>query len=560
MKSVVQIEHRASSSRGKHEGESSFGLCDRLSRTRDNSQRQLPTDQDYAVPTREYQTDQSSLKTAPTAVRASILHSIEPHLSALSVRQGGSGSAALTVTDVNGFNGSVSLSIAGLSTGVTAVFSPSTITSAGTISFASTSIAAAGSYPLTITGTYGTLTSTVAISLSVVVPSFSLSASSSALTIPRGASGSSVISVIGQNGFNGSVTLSAIGVPSGVTVAFSPISTTSASTLTVSVSSTATTGTFPVTITGISGSLKQTSVISLTVTAPNFSVTFQPDIVLIPRGYSSNSVVMVAPQNGFQGVVRLSGSGFPSGITATYGNATSGVIPVVISASSTATAGTSSITLVATSGSLTNMCSFQLTVLAAPAGTALVNLSPAYNVNALVVDGISFGGGGLDGGLNGSSTAYSDNLFGSQQTIAGTLFVFGPAETLDAVSSKTITLPSGQYSKLSLLATAVNGNQLSQVFKVIYTDGTVTTLTQSLSDWFTPQGFVGETTALKMAYRDNSQGQRDTRTSYLDEYVFTLNSAKTVASVVLPNNRNVVVLAASLTGGSAGGQSSQPTR
>ncbi len=39
-----------------------FALCDRLSRTRDNSQRQLPTDQDYAVSTREYQTDQSSLK------------------------------------------------------------------------------------------------------------------------------------------------------------------------------------------------------------------------------------------------------------------------------------------------------------------------------------------------------------------------------------------------------------------------------------------------------------------------------------------------------------------
>src|ERR1700678_2720499 len=70
MKIVVEIAHRASSSRSEHEGESSFGLCDRLSRTRDNSQRQLPTDQDYAVPTREYQTDQSSLKTAPTAARS----------------------------------------------------------------------------------------------------------------------------------------------------------------------------------------------------------------------------------------------------------------------------------------------------------------------------------------------------------------------------------------------------------------------------------------------------------------------------------------------------------
>src|ERR1700733_404448 len=67
MNSNPQLEDRASSSRSKHEGESSFGLCDRLCRTRDNSQRQLPTDQDYAVSTREYQTDQSSLKTAQTA-------------------------------------------------------------------------------------------------------------------------------------------------------------------------------------------------------------------------------------------------------------------------------------------------------------------------------------------------------------------------------------------------------------------------------------------------------------------------------------------------------------
>ena len=61
MNSATNLEHRAGSSQSKHEGESSFALCDRLSRIRDNSQRQPPTDHDYAVPTREYQTDQSSL-------------------------------------------------------------------------------------------------------------------------------------------------------------------------------------------------------------------------------------------------------------------------------------------------------------------------------------------------------------------------------------------------------------------------------------------------------------------------------------------------------------------
>jgi len=60
MNNIIQIEDRVSRSRNKHEGESSASLCDRLSRTREVSQRQLPTDHDYAVPTREYQLDQSS--------------------------------------------------------------------------------------------------------------------------------------------------------------------------------------------------------------------------------------------------------------------------------------------------------------------------------------------------------------------------------------------------------------------------------------------------------------------------------------------------------------------
>jgi hypothetical protein len=70
MNGVTHLECRASSSLSKHEGESSLGLCDRLDRTRDNSQRQLPTDHDYAVPTREYQTDQSSPKSAQAAARS----------------------------------------------------------------------------------------------------------------------------------------------------------------------------------------------------------------------------------------------------------------------------------------------------------------------------------------------------------------------------------------------------------------------------------------------------------------------------------------------------------
>ena len=48
--------------RGTRNGESSLGpLCgEPLGSTRATSPRQLPTDHDYAVPTREYQSDQPS--------------------------------------------------------------------------------------------------------------------------------------------------------------------------------------------------------------------------------------------------------------------------------------------------------------------------------------------------------------------------------------------------------------------------------------------------------------------------------------------------------------------
>jgi AcrR family transcriptional regulator len=63
------------------------------------------------------------------------------------------------------------------------------------------------------------------------------------LTVVQGNSGTSTISETDLNGFNGSVTLSASGLPNGVTAVFNPDPTTGTSTLTLTASSTATTGT-----------------------------------------------------------------------------------------------------------------------------------------------------------------------------------------------------------------------------------------------------------------------------------------------------------------------------
>ena len=67
-------------------------------------------------------------------------------------------------------------------------------------------------------------------------------------------------------GFNGSVTLSLTGQPSGATVTFTPNPATGTSTLTVATLSTTSRRTYTLTIGGVSGSLSHTITASLTVT------------------------------------------------------------------------------------------------------------------------------------------------------------------------------------------------------------------------------------------------------------------------------------------------------
>jgi hypothetical protein len=478
----------------------------------------------------------------------------------LTLPRGSSAADLVAVRPQNAFKGSVSLVASGLPSGVTAVFNPSNTTGNSLLSFTASSTATTGTFKVTVTGVSGALGGATSISVTVVAPGFTLSSPGAGLTLPRGSSSTDVVAVTPRNGFKGSVSLVASGMPSGVTAVFSPSSTTGNSTLAFTASSTATTGTFKVTVTGVSGALSSTTSITLAIPAPNFTLFFAGAGLALPRGSSAARAVAVTPHNGFNSSVSLSASGLPSGVTAAFGTVSAGTSLVTFTAGSTVAAGSFPITVNGVSGTLKSSASFTLTVLLGASGTSLVNLAPAYNINATVVDGLPFAGGGMDGGLNGSSTAYSANLLGVQQTIRGMLFYFGPANAADAVSAKTVSLPSGQFSNINLLATGVNGGQLAQVFKVTYSDGTRSTFTQNLSDWFTPQDFAGETKAMTMPYRDNGQGQKDNRTLYMYEYTFALTPNKTVVSITLPNNRNVVVLAASLTNATASNRGKSPLK
>ena len=110
----------------------------------------------------------------------------------------------------------------------------------------------------------------VTVSPPPTVGSFMLSASPGSMTVMRGSGGTSTITITPQDGFTGNVTLSATGLPSGVTASFGPNPATSTSQLTLTASIMATTGTVSVTLTGVSGTVTRSTTLVLTVSvAPN---------------------------------------------------------------------------------------------------------------------------------------------------------------------------------------------------------------------------------------------------------------------------------------------------
>jgi hypothetical protein len=113
--------------------------------------------------------------------------------------------------------------------------------------------------------------------------SFSLAANPNTLSITQAKTGTSTITVTDNNGFNGEVTLSASGLPSGVTAQFVPNPTTTTSTLTFTVGSGAALGTSTITISGVSGSLTNQTTLSLTVTASGPIVSLSPTSLTFPK-------------------------------------------------------------------------------------------------------------------------------------------------------------------------------------------------------------------------------------------------------------------------------------
>ena len=292
----------------------------------------------------------------------------------VSVNQGSTANYTETVTPLNGFTGTVALTIAGLPTGATATFTPSSLTS-GNSALAVTTAATtpAGTYTLTITGTSGTLTHTATATLVVTVPivgDFAVTASPASQTVTAGGSTAYTATVTPSGGFNGTVGFTASGLPTGASASFNPtsVAVSGNSTMTVTTSTTTPAGTYTITITGTSGTLVHSTTVTLVVNPapnPDFTIAVTPASQTITRQTSGNYTVTISAVNGFTGTVTLSVTGLPNRVTATFTPTTvtgSGTSNMRITVNRRAVVGTSTLTVHGVSGALNHTTTATLIV------------------------------------------------------------------------------------------------------------------------------------------------------------------------------------------------------
>lgn len=277
-----------------------------------------------------------------------------------------------------------------------------------------------------------------------------------------------------------------------------------------------------------------------------FSLSAAPATVTLTAGGSVTVVANVLFQNGFKEAVDLAVSGLPAGVSASISPTNdTGASVVTLSATGAAPAGSAALTISGSAGVYVGGATVQLNVTPATPGAAPVDLTSLFDIAAVSPDGSRVSGGGMDG----SGNAYSGALLPVDLYWNGNPMPRWPASALDAIqcAGQMTPLAPGAHSALNLLAAAVQGAQKGVRFTVTYTDGSTSTFTQNVSDWASPQGYPGETTAFSMPYRNQSDGQPDLTTPVsLYGYSFGLDTTKSVRSVTLPFNKNVIVLSMAL--------------
>ena len=309
----------------------------------------------------------------------------------VTIPQGGSGSVTITSNSILSFTGPVTLSVTGsVPAGVTfSTFNPNPIiipsggSASATLTINVAGSATPGVSTITLSGV-GIVTHTTTFSLAITSGNdFSLSLTSSALSVGSGSSATDTVTVTSLASFNSAVSLTASGLPGGVHVSFSPSSVTPTaggtvtSLATVSVDSGTPASTPTITITGTSASLTHSQMLTLTITiTPDFSIMSSVGSISIAQGASGTSTITIGSLNGFSSAVALSNSwvgSAPSGVNVnipgpvTPPSGSTATSTLTVSAASGSSLGSFTLSIIGTSGALTH--SVNVGIMITPAAT-----------------------------------------------------------------------------------------------------------------------------------------------------------------------------------------------
>jgi hypothetical protein len=127
--------------------------------------------------------------------------------------------------------------------------------------------APAGTYTVTVKGTFGSIVNTAIVQITIPAASFGMAASQAAISLTKGSANSAtMISATNPTGIGGKISLTITGLPTGMSASFSPstIAPSGSSTLTLAASQTAVAGTYKVLIKGTFGAVSSIAEIQVT--------------------------------------------------------------------------------------------------------------------------------------------------------------------------------------------------------------------------------------------------------------------------------------------------------
>jgi hypothetical protein len=228
-------------------------------------------------------------------------------------------------------------------------------------------LAPPGYYMLFILNSSGVPSLASMVQVTSGAPDFSVSATPSSRTVVPGTGTSYAMNVIPSNGFNGNVTFSVSGLPSGATASFSAASITPsdslASTLSIGTSSSTPAGSYLLTVTTTSGNLKHTTQLTLMVADFAFSVT--PSSASVKRGSRVSYTIGVSALGPFSSTVTFSVAGLPKRVSGSFNPTSvtgSGNSTLTISTNRNSSAGTYPLTITGTGGGITHSAGVSLVI------------------------------------------------------------------------------------------------------------------------------------------------------------------------------------------------------